>query len=400
MTLRQVQHDGGAGSGLSTGSGQSIRTEPMTVNIGPQHPSTHGVFRLRVTFDGEEILQVEPIFGYLHRGTEKLAEERNYTQVVTLTDRLDYVSSMINNQAYCLAVEKLLGAEVPMRGKYLRTLAAELQRIAAHLMGIGFIIQDLGALGTPLMYCFRSRERILDLFEMLCGARITVSYMRPGGVFFDAPPDFWPALDQFLIDFEEEFKELEQLLLENEIIMVRTRGVSPLPLDVAINCSVSGPVLRASGLAWDWRKVEPYDAYDLVEFDVPTPPSISPSEGGNARGGDNYDRFWVRIQEIRQSVRIIRQCAAQIEPGPVRAEVPLVLRPEPGVEAYGRVEASKGELAFFLVSDGGISPYRCKIRSPSLLNLTVTEHLLVGWKLADMIVTLGSVDINMGEVDR
>ena len=205
----------------------TIHTEPMTVNIGPQHPSTHGVFRLRVTFDGEEILQVEPIFGYLHRGTEKLAEERNYTQVVTLTDRLDYVSSMINNQAYCLAVERLLGAEVPIRGKYLRTLVAELQRIAAHLMGIGFIIQDLGALGTPLMYCFRSRERILDLFEMLCGARITVSYMRPGGVFFDAPPEFWPALAQFLEDFEEEYKELEQLLLENEIVMVRTRGVSP-----------------------------------------------------------------------------------------------------------------------------------------------------------------------------
>ena len=367
----------------------TIRTEPMTVNIGPQHPSTHGVFRLRVTFDGEEILQVEPVFGYLHRGTEKLAEERNYTQVVTLTDRLDYVSSMINNQAYCLAVEQLLGAEVPLRGKYLRTLTAELQRIAAHLMGIGFIVQDLGALGTPLMYCFRSRERILDLFEMLCGARITVSYMRPGGVYFDTPSDFWPALDQFLLDFEEEFQELEQLLLENEIVMVRTRGVSSLPLDVAINGSVSGPVLRASGLEWDWRKIEPYDAYDLVEFDVPT-----------ANNGDNYARFWVRIQEIRQSLRIIRQCAEQIEPGPVRANVPLVLRPEPGAEAYGRVEASKGELAFYLISDGGISPYRCKIRSPSLLNLTVVEHLLVGWKLADMIVTLGSIDINMGEVDR
>ena len=371
-----------------------IRTEPMTVNIGPQHPSTHGVFRLRVTFDGEEILQVEPIFGYLHRGTEKLAEERNYTQIVTLTDRLDYVSSMINNQAYCLAVEKLLNVEVPPRGKFLRTLAAELQRIAAHLMGIGFILQDLGTLGTPLMYCFRSRERILDLFEMLCGARVTVSYMRPGGVFFDAPPEFWPALDQFLKDFDAEFAELEQLILENEIVMIRTRGVSYLPLDIAINCSVSGPVLRASGLAWDWRKIEPYDAYDLLDFDIPTPPALSP------HGGDNYDRFWVRMQEIRQSARIIRQCIDRIEPGLVRAEAPLVLRPQPGAEAYGRVEASKGELAFYLISDGGISPYRCKIRSPSLLNLTVTEHLLVGWKLADMIVTLGSVDINMGEVDR
>jgi len=366
-----------------------IQTEPMTVNIGPQHPSTHGVFRLRVTFDGEDILEVEPIFGYLHRGTEKLAEERNYTQIVTLTDRLDYVSSMINNQAYCLAVEELIGAEVPQRAKYLRTLTAELQRVASHLMGIGFFLQDLGTLGTPLMYAFRLRERILDLFEMLCGARITVSYMRPGGVFFDAPDDFWPALDQFLKDFDIEYKELEQLILENEIVMVRTRGVSLLPLELAINNSVSGPSLRASGSGWDWRTMAPYDAYDRMEFDIPT-----------ATGGDNYDRFWVRIQEIHQSIRMVRQCIQQIEPGPIRADVPLVLRPEPGAEAYGRVEASKGELAFYLVSDGGISPYRCKVRSPSLMNLTTIEHLLVGWKLADMIVTLGSLDINLGEVDR
>ena len=366
-----------------------IHTEPMTVNIGPQHPSTHGVFRLRVTFDGEEILEVEPIFGYLHRGTEKLAEERNYTQIVTLTDRLDYVSSMINNQAYCLAVEELLGVEVPQRAKYLRTLTAELQRVASHLMGIGFFLQDLGTLGTPLMYGFRSREKILDLFEMLCGARITLSYMRPGGVFFDAPDDFLLALDQFLEDFDIEFAELERLILENEIVMVRTRGVSVLPLDLAINASVSGPTLRASGSDWDWRKKAPYDAYDRMDFEVPT-----------ATGGDNYDRFWVRMQEIRQSIRIVRQCVEQIEPGATRAEVPLILRPKPGTESYGRVEASKGELAFYVVSDGGISPYRMKVRSPSLINLTVTEHLLVGWKLSDMIVTLGSLDINMGEVDR
>ena len=361
----------------------------MTVNVGPQHPSTHGVFRVRITFDGEEIVEVEPVFGYLHRGSEKLAEERNYVQVVTLTDRLDYTSSMINNQAYCLAVEKLLGVEPPPRAKYLRTLTAELQRIASHLIAVGFFVQELGALGTPLMYSFRSRERILDLFEMLCGARITVSYMRPGGVFADTPAEFWPALDQFLIDFSREFAEIEQLLLENEILMVRTRGISPLPPNVAINCSVSGPVLRASGVNWDWRKQEPYDAYDKVDFDVPL--------GSN---WDNYDRFWVRMQEIHQSVRIVKQCVEQIEPGPIRLDLPLVLRPEAGREAYGRVEASKGELGFYLVSDGGIAPYRCKIRSPSLINLTVTEHLLVGWKLADMIVSLGSVDINMGEVDR
>ena len=367
----------------------TLRTEPMTVNVGPQHPSTHGVFRVRITFDGEEIVEVEPVFGYLHRGTEKLAEERNYVQVVTLTDRLDYTSSMINNQAYCLAVEQLLGVEPPPRGKYLRTLTAELQRIASHLIAVGFFVQELGALGTPLMYSFRSRERILELFEMLCGARITVSYMRPGGVFADAPPEFWPALERFLTDFSVEFAEIEQLLLENEILMMRTRGVSPLPAEVAINCSVSGPALRASGVKWDWRKEEPYDAYDRMEFEVPL--------GVN---GDNYDRFWVRMQEVHQSLRIIRQCIEQIEPGPARLELPLALRPEAGREAYGRVESSKGELGFYLVSDGGVAPYRCKIRSPSLINLTVTEHLLVGWKLADMIVSLGSVDINMGEVDR
>src|SRR5918996_247843 len=367
----------------------TIRTEPMTVNVGPQHPSTHGVFRLRITFDGEEIVEMEPVLGYLHRGSEKLAEERNYVQVITLTDRLDYTSSMINNQAFCLAVEKLLEVEPPPRAKYLRTLVAKLQRIASHLVAVGFFAQELGAFGTPLMYTFRSRERILDLFEMLCGARIALRYMRPGGVFADTPAEFWPALQQFMEVFEAEFEEMEQLLLENEILVVRTRGVSPLPPEIAINCSVSGPVLRASGIEWDWRKMDPYDAYDKVKFDIPT--------GAN---GDNYDRFWVRMQEVHQSMRIINQCMEQIEPGSVRLEeVPLVVRPKAGTEAYGRVEASKGELGFYLVSDGGVAPYRCKIRSPSLINLTVTEHLLLGWKLADMIVSLGSVDINMGEVD-
>ena len=367
----------------------TIRTEPITVNIGPQHPSTHGVFRLRVTFDGEVIIDVEPVFGYLHRGTEKLAEERNYVQVVTLTDRLDYVASMTNNQAYCIAVEKLMGIEVPERGQYLRVIAAELQRIASHLVATGFFLQDLGALGTPLMYCFRERERILDLFEMLCGARITVSYMRPGGVFYDTPPDFWPALAKFMGEMPGYIGELEQLLVENEILLVRTKEVAVIPLDLAINCSTSGPVLRGSGLQWDWRKADPYDIYDRVDFDVPV--------GSN---GDNLDRFWIRMQEMRQSLRIIDQCVEQIPDGPVRAELPMVLRPSAGAEAYGRVESPKGELGFYLVSDGGISPYRCKVRSPSLLNLSITRELLVGWKLADMIVSLGSIDINMGEVDR
>ena len=366
-----------------------LRTEPMTINIGPQHPSTHGVFRLRVTFDGEVIVDVEPIFGYLHRGSEKLAEERNYVQVLTLTDRLDYVASMTNNQAYCLAVEKLMGVEPPERGQYLRVLTAELQRIASHLIAVGFILQDLGALATPLMYCFRFREKILDLFEMLCGARITISYMRPGGVFADTPEDFWPALDRLMEEAPVLVEELEQLLMENEIVLVRTKNTGVLPLESAIASSVSGPVLRGSGLAWDWRKADPYDVYDRLKFDVPV-----------GDRGDNYDRFRVRIEELKQSLGIVSQCVEQITPGPVRLELPLVLRPPAGAQAYGRVEAPKGELAFYLVSDGSIAPYRCKIRSPSLINLTVLRELLVGWKLADMIVTMGSIDINMGEVDR
>jgi len=366
-----------------------LRTEPMTINIGPQHPSTHGVFRLRVTFDGEVIVDVEPIFGYLHRGSEKLAEERNYVQVLTLTDRLDYVASMTNNQAYCLAVEKLMGIEPPERGLYLRVLAAELQRVASHLVAVGFILQDLGALATPLMYCFRIREKILDLFEMLCGARITVSYMRPGGVFADAPKDFWPALDRLMEEVPALVEELEQLLMENEIVLVRTKNTGILSLESAIENSVSGPVLRGSGLAWDWRKADPYDVYDRLSFDVPV-----------GDRGDNYDRFRVRVEEVKQSLSLVSQCIRQITPGPVRSELPFILRPPAGAQAYGRVEAPKGELAFYLVSDGSIAPYRCKIRSPSLINLSVLRELLVGWKLADMIVTMGSIDINMGEVDR
>ena len=381
-----------------------LRTEPVTVNIGPQHPSTHGVLRLRVTFDGEVIVDVEPVFGYLHRGSEKLAEERNYVQILTLTDRLDYTASMTNNQAYCLAVEKVLGVEVPIRGQYLRVLAAELQRMAAHLIAVGFFLQDLGALATPLMYCFRFREKILDLFEMLCGARITVSYMRPGGVFADAPEDFWPALHDLLDEAPSLVQELEQLLMENEIVLIRTKNVGILPLDFAIANSVSGPVLRGSGIAWDWRKMDPYDIYERLDFDVPV-----------GERGDNYDRFRVRIEEVKQSLSMVAQCAKEIEPGPVaapgasqerlstgsvRTPLPFVLRPPAGAEAYGRIEAPKGELAFYLVSDGSISPYRCKIRSPSLINLTILRELLIGWKLADMIVTLGSIDINMGEVDR
>jgi NADH-quinone oxidoreductase subunit D len=365
-----------------------MQTEPVTINMGPQHPSTHGVFRMRITFDGEVVMDVEPVFGYLHRGSEKLAEERTYTQIITLTDRLDYVASMSNNLSYVLSVEKLAGVQPPERAMYLRVIVAELQRIASHLVATGFFLQEMGALGTPLMYCFREREKILDLFEMLCGARITVSFMRVGGIFQDAPTEFWPALHAFLDEMPSNIDEYERLLTGNEILLTRTKDVGILSAEKAINCSASGPILRASGVDWDLRKADPYEIYDQVQFDVPV-----------GTVGDNYDRYLVRIAEMRQSLRIVEQCVDQIPEGPVKADVPNLVRPPIG-DAYGHVEGPKGELGFYLVSDGSIAPYRCKIRSPSFINTTGLRDLLVGWTLADMVVTFGSIDINMGEVDR
>ncbi|PZC43344.1 MAG: NADH-quinone oxidoreductase subunit D [Chloroflexi bacterium] len=365
-----------------------INTQPVTINLGPQHPSTHGVFRLRVTFDGEQVIDVEPVFGYLHRGTEKLAEERNYVQIVTLTDRLDYVAAMTNNLAYVRTVESLTGIEVPERGMYLRVISSELQRIASHLIATGFLLDELGAFHTPLIYCFRERERILEMFEMLCGARITVSYMRPGGVLQDAPTDFWPRLDDFLTSMPGYLDELEGLITENEVVLARTRDLGILSAQDAINASITGPVLRATGVQWDLRKAEPHEVYDRLDFDVPI---------GSV--GDTFDRYYVRIQEIRQSLRMIQQCVAQIEPGPVRSKAPYFIRPD-SVDAYVGTESPKGELGFYIVSDGGISPYRMHIRAPSFINLTVLRELLIGWKLADLIVIFGSLDIVVGEVDR
>ncbi len=366
----------------------ALKTEEVMVNIGPQHPSTHGVFRMRVTFDGEVVTELEPVFGYLHRGSEKLGEERTYTQVITLTDRLDYLASMTNNQAYVLSAEKLAGIEPPERAKYIRVLMAELTRLASHLMGLGFFINDLGALATPLMYMFREREKILDLFELVCGARITFSYMRVGGVSGDLPDEFTPALQKFVDEMPGHINEYETLLRENEILVSRTKGIGVLPREQAINASITGPMLRASGVPWDLRKTDPYEVYDRFDFDVPV-----------GKTGDTYDRFLVRLEEMRESIRIIKQAMEQIPPGPFRAEAPALIRPPKG-EAYAHVEAPKGELGFYLVSDGSISPYRCKIRSPSFINLTVLRDLTVGWKLADLIVVFGSFDINMGEVDR
>jgi len=366
----------------------ALKTEPFALNIGPAHPSTHGVFRMRSTLDGEVIIDMEPIFGYLHRGIEKLAEERTYTGVIPLTDRLDYLASMSNNLAYCLAVEKLAGIKVPERAEYLRVILAELQRIASHLVAVGAFLNDCGAFMTPILYMLREREKILDLFEMVSGQRLTYNYMRVGGVSQDIPEEFLPALRKFVRQMPRFIDEYDRLLKENEILLARSKGVGILPGEMAINCSAGGPVLRASGVKWDIRKADPYSIYDRFEFDIPT-----------GTVGDCYDRYRVRVEEMRQSLRIIEQAMEQIPPGAVRSEVPHLVRPPAG-EAYAHIEAPKGELGFYLVSDNSIAPYRCHIRAPSLINLTALREMMVGWKIQDAIIIFGSIDICMGEVDR
>ena len=366
----------------------ALRTEPFALNIGPAHPSTHGVFRMRATLDGEVIVDLEPVFGYLHRGVEKLAEQRTYTGIIPLTDRLDYLASMSNNMAYCMAVEKLTEIKVPERALYLRVILSELQRIASHLVATGAFLNDCGAFMTPILYMLREREKILDLLEMVSGQRLTYNYMRIGGVSQDVPAEFMPALQKFMAQMPRFIGEYEQLLKENEVLIARSRGVGILSKEMAINSGASGPVLRASGVQWDIRKADPYAIYDQFEFDIPT-----------GEMGDSYDRYRVRIEEMRQSLRIIEQAVKQIPDGPVKAEVPHLFHPPRG-EVYAHIEAPKGELGFYVVSDNSITPYRFHVRAPSLINLTALREMIIGWKIADAIIIFGSIDICMGEVDR
>ncbi|MFC2034924.1 NADH-quinone oxidoreductase subunit D [Chloroflexota bacterium] len=366
----------------------TLKTEPFVLNFGPVHPSTHGVFRMRATLDGEVVVDIEPIFGYLHRGIEKLAEERTYTGVIPLTDRLDYIASMSNNLAYVLAVEKLTGIQIPERAEYLRVIMAELQRIAAHLIAIGAFLNECGAFFTPFLYMFREREKIVDLFEMVSGQRLLYNYMRIGGVSQDIPEEFLPALSTFVRQMPGFVDEYDRLLAENEILLARAKSVGILNKEMAINCSISGPVLRASGVKWDMRKADPYSIYDRFEFEIPT---------GSI--GDCYDRYRVRVEEIRQSLRIIEQAMEQIPSGAVKCEVPQLVRPPVG-QVYTHIESPKGELGFYLVSDNSIAPYRCHIRPPSLINLTALRDMVVGWKVQDVIIIFGSIDITVGEVDR
>ncbi len=369
---------------------EALRTETLTVNMGPQHPSTHGVFRMVVTVSGETIVEATPVMGYLHRGVEKLTEENTYAQGVTYTDRMDYLSPLTGNWPFVLATERLCGIQVPERAEYLRVIAAELQRIASHLASIGFLGNDLGTWFTPLMYCLRERESILDLFEMLCGARMTPSYMRPGGVSQDAPEGFVERCRKFLdSNMPRIMAEIPRMLTNNEIVLYRLKNVGALSAEKAINCSITGPVLRATGVKYDVRRAIPYSVYDRLDFDVPV-----------QSAGDSWDRYVQRYQEIEQSMRILRQALDELPEGPVMAQLPRPLRAPAGAEAYCRTEASKGELGVYMASDGGIAPYRCKLRAPSFINLTVLRDLLVGSKIADSVIILGTLDIVLGEVDR
>ncbi len=368
-----------------------LSTEELQINIGPQHPSTHGVFRMVLTVDGETVVDLKPVFGYLHRNHEQIAEVNTYLQNMPYTDRLDYFNSMANNHAYAMAVEKLAGIEVPERAEYIRVIMVELTRILNHAGAVGFMINDMGAWQTPLAFGIREREKILDLFEMVSGARMMCNYFRFGGVVRDIPDEFVPRLQKLLIAMPAYVDELERLLRENEILLARSEGIGILPREVAVSYGVTGPVLRGSGIAYDIRKAEPYSIYDRFDFDVPV---------GSV--GDVYDRFLVRIEEMRQSRRILEQAIQQLPDASgehINPKARQNVRPPVG-DAYARIESPKGELGFYLVSDGSAKPYRYKVRAPSFINLTPLGDMCRGHKVADIVVILGSIDIVMGEVDR
>ena len=366
--------------------GGEISGDLLEVAMGPQHPSTHGVFRMDVALDGERVVKLKPVFGYLHRNHEKIAENTTYLGSMPYTDRLDYFCSLTNNWAYALAVEKLAGLQVPERAEYIRVIAAELTRLQNHASLVGFLLQDMGASGTPIMYAFREREKILDLFEALTGARMMCNYMRFGGCRVDLPAGWLEEAKQVVDNFPRFVDEFERLLSENEILMARTQGVGVLPKELAINASVTGPMLRASGINYDIRKVDKYGIYDRFPFRVPL---------------GEHDRYMMRVLEMRESVKILQQALRDLPAGPIMDPKAKLrgFRPKPG-EAYGRIEAPKGELGFYLISDGSPNPYRYRVRPPSMINLTVLEDMCLGQLVADVVIILGSVDIVMGEVDR
>lgn len=364
-----------------------LHTEEVRINMGPQHPSTHGVLRLMLTLDGEIVKDVVPHIGYLHRASEKLAERHTYPQYITQTDRWDYLDAMGNNQLWCQCVEQMMGLTVPERAEYLRVIVLELNRIASHLLWWGAFGLDVGAM-TPFLYCFREREKILDLFELLCGARLTYSYMRIGGVGYDLPPGWIERCHQVLDDVSRTTDENDVLLSNNEIFLLRTEGVGILTPEDAIAFGCTGPMLRGSGIAHDVRRANPYSIYDRFEFDIPTSDKC-----------DCLGRYMVRVEEIRQSVRIVRQALASLPEGEIMAKTPKTIRPPKG-EIFTWIESPRGALGGFLVSDGTANPYRFKIRPPSFVHLQALPTMMRGWKVADAVAILGSIDIVLGEVDR
>ena len=343
-----------------------------------------------VVLDGEKVVKLKPVFGYLHRNHEKIGENISYLATMPYTDRLDYFCSMTNNWAYALTIEKIAGLQVPERAEYIRVIMAELTRLQNHTSLIGFFVQDMGALGTPMMYAFREREKILDLFESVSGARMMCNYMRFGGVRVDIDDEQIAQAKKIVADYGKFLDEFDAFLSGNEILLARTQGVAPLSKELAINASITGPLLRAAGVNYDLRKVDKYGIYSRFDFKVPL-----------GETGDLYDRYMVRVLEMRESIKILEQALRDIPAGPVMDPKAKLrgFRPKAG-EVYGRIEGPKGELGFYVISDGGPNPYRYRVRPPSFINLTILEDMCLGHKISDAVVILGSVDIVLGEVDR
>lgn len=362
------------------------------MNMGPQHPSTHGVLRLELELDGEVINSVTPHIGYLHRCFEKHCEAMTYPQIIPYVDRMDYLAAMYNEFGFALAVERLMDIKVPERVEYIRVIMGELQRIASHLVAVGTYGLDIGAF-TPFLYCFRDREKILTLFEMTCGARLLYNYIWIGGLSHDIHPDFIRYTKEFIDYFKPNLKELNDLLTYNKIFIDRTANVGILPLETAINYGVTGPNLRASGLRWDLRLDDPYSIYDKFEFDIPV------GQGWHGTIGDCWDRYYIRILEMEESLKILEQAIAQIPEGDISSAIPKRVKPPEG-QIYTRVENPRGELGYFIISKGQLQPHRVKVRAPSFVSLSVLNELCKGHLVADVVAILGSIDIVLGEIDR
>jgi NADH-quinone oxidoreductase subunit D/NADH-quinone oxidoreductase subunit C/D len=367
-----------------------LKTDQIVVNLGPHHPSTHGVLRVAVTLEGETIMGLKPVMGYLHRNHEKIGERNTFLQILPYTDRLDYFNSMSNNFGYVLTVEKLMKIPVAERAEYIRVIMAELSRIQNHLIFVGMLLNDLGTMYTPSLYAFEERELILDIFEAVSGARMMCNYYRFGGVVRDVPEDVMQKIRDLVHDrLPAKTDEMERFLNENEVLIGRLKGVHMINAEDAAKYSITGPVLRASGVPYDLRRADPYSIYDRFDFDVAV-----------RYNGDMYDNYLIRFDEIRQSLRILEQALKQIPQGPINSQKPQYQVRVPAGEAYGRIESPKGELAYYVVSNGKPNPYRYHVRPPSFVNLTAIEHICRGAKIQDFVALLAMLDIVMGELDR